>query len=138
MPGAQGDHVTKIQYQGFEDFVTDPGVVGGPPRALSGTIASDTATDIALRSAPITTRGEREILRIAASGARLTIATDTFTLPKTEQIVQRLGGVVIERISLPDTSAADGLGYRLRTAGRQTLRRLGWGCRPTSCWLLRH
>lgn len=80
--------------QGFEDFVTDPGVVGGPLRPLTDTVASDTATYIALRSAPVSTRGEREIRRIAASGARLTIATNAFTLLKTEQIVQRLGGVV--------------------------------------------
>ncbi|MDX3839525.1 peptidoglycan-binding domain-containing protein [Streptomyces europaeiscabiei] len=107
--GGEGE----TQYQGFEDFVTDPGVVGGPPRPLTDTIASDTATDIALRSAPITTRGEREIRRIATSNARLTIATNTFTLPKMEQIVKRLGGVVIERISLPDTSVPDGLGYQV-------------------------
>ncbi|WP_262418918.1 MULTISPECIES: hypothetical protein [Streptomyces] len=30
-----------------------------------------------------------------------------------EQIVQRLGGVVIERISLPDTFVPDGLGYQV-------------------------
>jgi hypothetical protein len=107
--GGEGE----TQYQGFEDFVTDPGVVGGPPRPLTDTIASNTVTDIALRSAPITPRGESEIRRIAASGARLTIATNSFTLPKMEQIVQRLGGVVIERISLPDTSVPDGLGYQV-------------------------
>ncbi|GAA3097114.1 hypothetical protein GCM10017687_04750 [Streptomyces echinatus] len=107
--GGEGE----TRYQGFEDFVTDTGVVGGPPRPLTDTIASSTATDIALRSAPITPRGESEIRRIAASGARLTIATNSFTLPKMEQIVQRLGGVVIERISLPDTSVPDGLGYQV-------------------------
>ncbi|WP_406099829.1 peptidoglycan-binding protein [Streptomyces sp. NBC_01013] len=107
--GGEGE----TRYQGFEDFVTDPGVVGGPPRPLTDTVVSDTATDIALRSAPISTRGEREIRRIAASGARLTIATNSFTLPKMEQIVQRLSGVVIERISLPDTSVPDGLGYQI-------------------------
>ncbi|MEV6808297.1 hypothetical protein [Streptomyces sp. NPDC051132] len=107
--GGEGE----ARYQGFEDFVTNTGVVGGPPRPLTDTIASDTATDIALRSSPITTRGEGEIRRIAASGARLTIATNSFTLPTMEQIVQRLGGVVIERISLPDPTVADGLGYQI-------------------------
>ncbi|MER6807658.1 hypothetical protein ABT299_00135 [Spirillospora sp. NPDC000708] len=107
--GGEGE----TQYQGFEDFVTDPGVVGGPPRPLTDTIPRDTVTDIALRSAPITPRGESEIRRIAASGARLTIATNAFTLPKMEQIVQRLGGTVIESISLPDTSVPDGLGYQI-------------------------
>jgi hypothetical protein len=81
----------ETQYQGFEDFVTDPGVVGGPPRPLTDTIASDTATDIALRSAPITTRGEREIRRIAASGARLTIATNTFTEDGADRAAARRG-----------------------------------------------
>jgi hypothetical protein len=106
--GGEGE----TRYQGFEDFVTDPNVLG-PSRPLTDTIASDTATDIALRSSPITPRGESEIRRIAASGARLTIATNSFTLPKMEQIVQRLGGVVIERLSLPDTSVPDGLGYQI-------------------------
>jgi hypothetical protein len=107
--GGEGE----TQYLGFEDFVTDPGVIGGPPRPLTDIIADDTVSDIAVRSAPITSRGESQIRRIATSGGRLTIATNSFTLPTMEQVVQRLGGVVIERISLPDKTVPDGLGFQI-------------------------
>ena len=100
-------------YLQFEDFVTDPHVVGGPPRPMTDEIPAGTVTDIALRSAPITPRGEGEIRRIAASEARLTIATNSIVLPKMEAAVQRLGGTVIERFSLPDPEEADGLGFQI-------------------------
>jgi hypothetical protein len=105
--------VHETDYLGFEDVVTDPGVVGGPPRPLTDTIPDHTVTDIAVRSSPITPRGEREILRVAVPGARLTIATNSFRLPQMEQIVARMGGTVIERDSLPDPSQADGLGFQI-------------------------
>lgn len=105
--------VGETAYLGFEDFVTDPGVVGGPPRPQTDLITSGTVTDIALRSAPITPRGEGEIRRIATPGARLTIATNSFTLPSMQRVVERLGGVVIEQVSLPDPRTADGLGFQI-------------------------
>jgi hypothetical protein len=100
-------------YLGFEDFVTDHGVVGGPPRPLTDIVPDHSVTDIALRSAPITPRGEGEILRIAAPLARLTIATNTFRAPQMEEIVARMGGTVIERDSLPDPTVPDGLGFQV-------------------------
>lgn len=106
--GGEGE----TQYLGFEDFVTDTGVIG-PPRPLTDSIADNVVSDIALRSAPVTTRGESQIRRIAMSQARLTIATNSFRLPDMEKVVQRLGGVIIERISLPDKSVPDGLGYQI-------------------------
>ena len=103
----------ELQYLGFEDVVTDPNVIGGPPRPMTDTIPAATVTDVALRSSPITPRGEVEIARIAASQARLTIATNSFTVPHMEGVIQRLGGVVIERLSIPDPEAADGLGLQV-------------------------
>ena len=83
------------------------------PRAITDTIADNTVSDIALRSAPITNRGENEIRRIAMSTARLTIATNSFSARDMERVIQRLGGAVIERISLPDKTVPDGLGFEI-------------------------
>lgn len=110
--GGEGE----LQYLGFEDFVTDANAVGGPPRPVTDVIPDASVTDIALRASPITVRGEREIGRIAGSQCRLTIATNSHTVPHMEGVIQRLGGVVIERISIPDPSAADGLGYQIFVA----------------------
>jgi peptidoglycan hydrolase-like protein with peptidoglycan-binding domain len=104
----------ETDYLGFLDVVTNTGVVGGPPRPLTDTIPDNTVTDIAVRSSPITPRGEQEIRRLAMSLARLTIATPSHPLPVMEQVIQRLGGTIIERFSLLDPEAADGFGLHIR------------------------
>jgi hypothetical protein len=101
----------ELAYLGFEDFVTDKNVPLGRP--MTDKIADGSASDIAVRFSPITPRGENEIRRIAMPGARLTIATNPGSLPGMEQIVQRLGGAVIERISMPFKSSPDGLGAEI-------------------------
>ncbi|WP_190852048.1 hypothetical protein [Actinomadura sp. RB99] len=100
--GRQGGF-TWIGWNGTAEEGEDPpyyGVIGKGLTEHELRSAADAVDEEHLRIAP---RGESEIRRIAASGARLTIATNAFTLPKMEQIVQRLGGTAIEGIS----SAAD-------------------------------
>jgi hypothetical protein len=80
----------ETQYLGFEDFVTDAGVVGGPPRPITDTLPDSSASDICLRSSPITARGETEIRRIAMSHCRLVLATNSFAIRTLEPILLRL------------------------------------------------
>jgi len=102
-------------YLGFEDFVTDFGVVGGPPRPMTDAIPDSRVSDICLRSSPITTRGEAQLRRVAMPGCRLTVATNSTFLPTMLPIVQRLG-IIFERISLPDKVQFDGLGFQIMVA----------------------
>jgi hypothetical protein len=110
--GGEGE----LQYLGFEDFVADPNVVAGPPRPLLDTIAAATVSDVAVRSAPITERAQAEIRRIAAPKCRITVATNSGVVPSIDTIMGRIGAVIIERISLPDPTSADGLGLQIFVA----------------------
>jgi hypothetical protein len=109
--GGEGE----TKYLGFEDFVTDFNVVGGPPRPMTDIIPDSRASDICIRSSPITLRGEVQIRRIAMSFCRLTVATNSTFLPSMLPIVQRLGAI-FERISLKDKKQADGLGFQILVA----------------------
>jgi peptidoglycan hydrolase-like protein with peptidoglycan-binding domain len=73
-----GEHET--DYLGFQDFVTEVGVIG-PPRPLTASLSDHSVQNICLRDSPITmhqstTAGRDEIRRIAAPGCRLTFCGD--------------------------------------------------------------
>jgi hypothetical protein len=104
-----GEEETK--YLGFEDFVTDSNA-GGPPRPLTDKIPDSRASDICLRSSPITSRGQIEIRRIAMSHCPFTIATNSFTVPRVFPFLFSIGNI-IENIPLVDFTQPDGLGLQI-------------------------
>lgn len=106
--GGEGE----TNYLGFDDFVTDFGNLSGPPRPMTDIIPSKTVSNICLRSAPITARGEVEIRRIALPHCRLTVATNSFFMPRMVPQLLRLG-VIIERLILDDKTPGDKQGLHV-------------------------
>lgn len=109
-----GEHET--DYLGFEDFVTDPAVIG-PPRPLTRTLRDHSVQNICLRDTPIsmnqsTAAGRDEILRIAAPGCRVTFCGD---VQQFRPELQSLGRVDLQflmadpRFLTPPTATADAL-----------------------------
>jgi peptidoglycan hydrolase-like protein with peptidoglycan-binding domain len=95
----------ETEYLGFEDFVTDTSAfIGGPVRPLTTLLPSKCASDICVRSSPITyegsstgNMGEREINRIARPGCRLTVCSPPLFLGERQLIFLRsLGAVLLD------------------------------------------
>ncbi len=105
--GGEGE----TKYLGFEDFVTDSNA-GGPRRPLTDTVPDGSASDICMRSSPITARGQIEIRRIAMSHCRFTFATNSFTVPRIFPFLFSIGNI-IEHIPLVDFTQADALGLQI-------------------------
>jgi hypothetical protein len=102
-----GEHET--DYLGFQDVTTEPINAGPTNRPLTATLPDNCSSDICLRDSPITKHGETEIARIAMSGCRLTISTNSFSAGSMETIAARLG-TVIERHIIVDFKPPDALG----------------------------
>ena len=89
--GGEGE----TSYLGFEDFVTEKQTFGGPlDRPLTSSLPNCCATDICLRSAPLTSLGEREICRIARPKARLTLASNHQTVIRMTPFMMSIGPVL--------------------------------------------
>src|SRR5215467_3788103 len=87
-------------YLGFDDFVTPDHFNGRRP--WTSTLRDRCASDICIRSAPITDPvGKREIARIAGRGCRLTVASTHPTMSAQISFLLSLGRV-IEYVCLPD------------------------------------
>jgi hypothetical protein len=88
--GGEGE----TSYLGFEDFVTEKQTFGGPlHRPLTGSLPDCCASDICLRSAPLTPFGQREICRIAQPGCRLTLASNLQTVVGAAPFLTSIGTV---------------------------------------------
>jgi hypothetical protein len=89
--GGEGE----TSYLGFEDFVTEKQTFGGPlDRPLISSLPDCCATDICLRSAPLTSLGQREICRIARPGCRLTLASNHQTVIRVTPFMMSIGTVL--------------------------------------------
>lgn len=89
--GGEGE----TSYLGFEDFVTEKQTFGGPlDRPLLSSLPNDCATDICLRSAPLTPLGQSEIRRIARIGCRLTLASNHSTVLRMAPFLLSVGTLV--------------------------------------------
>jgi hypothetical protein len=98
-------------YLGFEDFVTEEQTFGGPlDRPLTGCLPDCCASDICLRSAPLTAFGQREIRRIARPGCRLTVASNHETIVAWGPLLISIG-TVLEYVLLADERLPDEMAW---------------------------
>ena len=102
-------------YLDFDDCVTDERNLFGPAgRTRTQSIASNSVTDLCLRSSPITTeavedgQGEIEISRIARPGCRFTYANNPGRFVEQRGFLMSLG-IIIEDIFLPGPKPEDAL-----------------------------
>jgi hypothetical protein len=97
-------------YVGFEDFVTERLTFGGPlDRPLTSCLSAKSASDIFLRSAPITyPTVQEEIVRIARPRCRLTVASTYQTLLASWHFIGSVG-TLLELVIV--TSQPDKLCY---------------------------
>jgi hypothetical protein len=96
-------------YLGFDDFVTETQMFAGPlDRPLTCALPNNCASDICLRSAPVTSFTEREICRIARDGCRLTIASNHETMIGVTQFMMSIGKM-LEYDLLTDETQPDKL-----------------------------
>ena len=86
----------ETDYLGFVDFATEPQFANG--RTLTSTLPSDSASDIAMRSAPISAITNNEIKRlarpVAEGGCRFTYASNQTTFATPRPAILGLGQVV--------------------------------------------
>lgn len=90
-----GEHET--DYVGFQDFVTKTpdGLVFGPPgRPFTENLPKRCASDICMRSAPITAEIRKEINRLAVPACRFTYANDPSNVSFNRAFLLSLGTVI--------------------------------------------
>ncbi len=89
-------------YLGFEDFVTERQTFGGPlDRPLVGSLPDHCASDICLRSAPLTPLGKKEICRIGRPRCRITFASNCQTVRGEARFLTSIG-TVLEYVLISD------------------------------------
>jgi hypothetical protein len=94
-------------YLGFEDFVTERQTFGGPlDRPRTNSLPDRCASDICLRSAPLTPLGKREICRIGRSGCRITFASNHQAVRGMARFLMSVG-TLLEYVLLPDQQCPD-------------------------------